>query len=208
MTTTVFVTGTGTDVGKTWVLVGLAGAWRADGRPLTVRKPAQSYAPAELGTTDAELLAAATGVDAETVCPAHRWYATPMAPPMAAAALGAPSFTIADLAAETLALASGAGPRFVEGAGGPRSPLAADGDNVDQLREGHASPIVPVPCGDEARALELAAALLDRGLLVPAIRPPTVPPGTARLRIALSAAHTLDQVRTLRAALDELTPPR
>jgi 8-amino-7-oxononanoate synthase len=79
--------------------------------------------------------------------------------------------------------------------------------NVDQLREGHPSPIVPVPCGDEDTALALTAALLDRGLLVPAIRPPTVPPGTARLRVALSAAHTLDQVRALRAALDELAPP-
>jgi 8-amino-7-oxononanoate synthase len=78
--------------------------------------------------------------------------------------------------------------------------------NVDQLREGHPSPIVPVPCGDERRALDLAAALLERGLLVPAIRPPTVPPGTARLRVALSAAHTLEQVRALRAALDELAP--
>ena len=78
--------------------------------------------------------------------------------------------------------------------------------NVDQLREGHPSPIVPVPCGDEQRALDLAAALLERGLLVPAIRPPTVPPGTARLRVALSAAHTVDQVRTLRTALDELLP--
>jgi 8-amino-7-oxononanoate synthase len=78
--------------------------------------------------------------------------------------------------------------------------------NVDQLREGHPSPIVPVPCGDEARALALAAALLDRGMLVPAIRPPTVPPGTSRLRVALSAFHTLDQVRALRLALDELAP--
>jgi len=76
--------------------------------------------------------------------------------------------------------------------------------NVDQLREGHPSPIVPVPCGDESRALALAAGLLDRGMLVPAIRPPTVPPGTSRLRVALSAAHTLEQVRALRVALDEL----
>ncbi len=76
--------------------------------------------------------------------------------------------------------------------------------NVDQLREGHPSPIVPVLCGDERRALEAAAALLDRGLLVPAIRPPTVAPGTCRLRVALSAAHTVEQVRTLRAALADL----
>jgi len=76
--------------------------------------------------------------------------------------------------------------------------------NVDQLREGHPSPIIPVMCGDEQRALDAAAALLDRGLLVPAIRPPTVARGTSRLRVALSAAHTLDQVRGLRAALADL----
>ena len=76
--------------------------------------------------------------------------------------------------------------------------------NIDQLVEGHPSPIVPIVCGAEARALEAAAGLLERGLLVPAIRPPTVAPGTSRLRVALSAAHTLDQVRALRVALDEL----
>jgi len=76
--------------------------------------------------------------------------------------------------------------------------------NVDQLREGHPSPILPVLCGAERDALDLADALLERGLLVPAIRPPTVAPGTARLRIAVSAAHTLDQMRDLRGALDEL----
>ncbi len=76
--------------------------------------------------------------------------------------------------------------------------------NVDQLREGHPSPIIPVMCGDESRSLAAAGALLERGLLVPAIRPPTVAPGTSRLRVALSAAHTLEQVRRLRVALDEL----
>ena len=77
-------------------------------------------------------------------------------------------------------------------------------ENIDQLREGHPSPIIPVMCGDERRALDAAAALLERGLLVPAIRPPTVAPGTSRLRVALSAAHTLEQIRELRAALDDL----
>jgi 8-amino-7-oxononanoate synthase len=76
--------------------------------------------------------------------------------------------------------------------------------HVDCLRPGHPSAIVPVVLGPERRALEAAAALLERGLLVPAIRPPTVPPGTSRLRIALSAAHTEDQVRRLAEALDSL----
>jgi 8-amino-7-oxononanoate synthase len=76
--------------------------------------------------------------------------------------------------------------------------------NVEELRPGHPSPIVPVVCGDEARALSAARALLELGLLVPAIRPPTVPIGTSRLRVALSAAHSLDQVRMLREALERL----
>ena len=56
-------------------------------------------------------------------------------------------------------------------------------------------------CGSDRAALDAAAALLDRGFLVPAIRPPTVPPGTARLRIVCSAADTTEQVDALRAAL-------
>jgi 8-amino-7-oxononanoate synthase len=79
--------------------------------------------------------------------------------------------------------------------------------NVDALRPGHPSPIVPVLLGDEQRALDAAAALLERGFLVPAIRPPTVAPGTSRLRIALSAAHTTEQVAALGAALAEIVTP-
>ena len=67
--------------------------------------------------------------------------------------------------------------------------------HVDRLRPGHPSPILPFVCGDETRALDAAAALLEHGLLVPAIRPPTVAPGTSRLRVALSAAHTDEQRR-------------
>jgi 8-amino-7-oxononanoate synthase len=76
--------------------------------------------------------------------------------------------------------------------------------HVERVRPGHGSPIVPVMCGDDERALTAAAALLERGLLVPAIRPPTVPAGTARLRVALSAAHTGEQIERLVAALVEL----
>lgn len=76
--------------------------------------------------------------------------------------------------------------------------------HVDLLLPGHPSPIIPVVLGSERHALDAAAALLKRGLLVPAIRPPTVPPGTSRLRIALSAGHTVAQVACLREALDSL----
>jgi 8-amino-7-oxononanoate synthase len=80
--------------------------------------------------------------------------------------------------------------------------------HVARLAPGHPSPIVPVVVGDEGDALAASAALLDQGLLVPAIRPPTVPPGTSRLRASLSAAHTDEQVDALRAALAGLRLPR
>jgi 8-amino-7-oxononanoate synthase len=82
---------------------------------------------------------------------------------------------------------------------------------VDRVAPGHPTPIVPVVLGPEDRAVAASAALLDRGLLVPAIRPPTVPPGTSRLRVTLSAAHTDAHVDALVAALtalDAVTPSR
>jgi len=73
--------------------------------------------------------------------------------------------------------------------------------NVDRLRPGHPSPILPYLCGDEDRAVDAAAELLAHGLVVPAIRPPTVAPGTSRLRVAMSAAHSDAQVDRLVDAL-------
>ena len=64
------------------------------------------------------------------------------------------------------------------------------------------SPIVPVVVGGEQEALAASAALLGQGLLVPAIRPPTVPLGTSRLRVTLSAAHTDQEVLQLVNALE------
>ena len=64
--------------------------------------------------------------------------------------------------------------------------------------------IQPVVVGDNAGTVSLSQKLADRGLLVPAIRPPTVPAGTARLRVSLSAAHSEDEVRRLTGALTEL----
>jgi len=76
--------------------------------------------------------------------------------------------------------------------------------HVDRLRPGQPSPIVPVVLGSEQRALRASDALLSEGIWVPAIRPPTVPPGTARLRVTLSAAHTDAEVDRLAAALERL----
>jgi 8-amino-7-oxononanoate synthase len=50
----------------------------------------------------------------------------------------------------------------------------------------------------------VAARLHEQGLWVPAIRPPTVAPGTARLRVTLCAAHTQDEVAQLAATLNQL----
>jgi 8-amino-7-oxononanoate synthase len=69
---------------------------------------------------------------------------------------------------------------------------------------GHASPIIPVVLGSEQAALNASAALLDEGLWVPAIRPPTVPVGTSRLRVTLSAAHSDEDVTRLLRGLARL----
>lgn len=63
------------------------------------------------------------------------------------------------------------------------------------------TPIQPIIIGDSAQAMVMSAQLRERGILVGAIRPPTVPAGSARLRITLTAAHTAEQVQRLLDAL-------
>jgi 8-amino-7-oxononanoate synthase len=77
---------------------------------------------------------------------------------------------------------------------------------VDRLRPGHPSPIVPVVLGTDRSALAAAESLLGAGIYVPAIRPPTVPDGTARLRIAVSAAHSEAMIDRLLSALAAIAP--
>ncbi|PKM25542.1 MAG: 8-amino-7-oxononanoate synthase [Gammaproteobacteria bacterium HGW-Gammaproteobacteria-13] len=69
-----------------------------------------------------------------------------------------------------------------------------------------ATPIQPILIGDSGRAMQLSQMLRERGLLVTAIRPPTVPAGSARLRVTLSAAHSLTQLELLLEALAECWP--
>jgi 8-amino-7-oxononanoate synthase len=94
--------------------------------------------------------------------------------------------------------------------GAERAHLAALGE---QLRAGLAglgidtggstTQIVPAIIGAEEDALRLSSLLNERGMIAAAIRPPTVPPGTSRLRIALRASHSEDDVAQLLAALGE-----
>lgn len=76
--------------------------------------------------------------------------------------------------------------------------------NVDRVAPGHPSPVVPLVVGEESAALAASEALLDEGFLVPAIRPPTVAPGSSRLRLTLSAAHSGADVASLVTALAKL----
>ncbi|MDR2015140.1 MAG: 8-amino-7-oxononanoate synthase [Azoarcus sp.] len=100
---------------------------------------------------------------------------------------------------------------LIEAGDGCRAHLAA---LIERLTKGLAqkrwkllpsrTPIQPLVVGGNAAALALGAALMEEGLWVPAIRPPTVPAGSARLRITLSAAHTLADVERLIEAINRL----
>ena len=76
------------------------------------------------------------------------------------------------------------------------------------LNESITSPIACVAYGSETHALKASASLLKRGLHAPAIRPPTVPLGTSRVRLALSAAHSDTDIDALVEALTTIAEPR
>ncbi|MBV8246009.1 MAG: aminotransferase class I/II-fold pyridoxal phosphate-dependent enzyme [Candidatus Eremiobacteraeota bacterium] len=68
---------------------------------------------------------------------------------------------------------------------------------------GTVGPVVPVHFGTERAALEAAARLLERGVAVPAIRPPTVPPGTSRLRVGVRSDHRESDIDRLLSLLPQ-----
>ncbi len=132
----IVIAGTATDIGKTWVSCRLLERWRAAGFTVAARKPAQSFDDPRDGPrqpTDADLLARASGEHCHDVCPVHRWYEVPMAPPMASAALGRPAITLDELVDE-LRWPDGVAIGLVETAGGARSPIADDGDVAEFSR--------------------------------------------------------------------------
>jgi 7-keto-8-aminopelargonate synthetase-like enzyme len=77
-------------------------------------------------------------------------------------------------------------------------------ENISLVRCESPTPIIPFVLGNNETALSASTSLADAGFLVPAIRFPTVPRGTARLRVSLSAAHPAEAVTALRRALDAM----
>lgn len=129
--TVVVCTGTGTEIGKTWVGAAVLAQLRTDGLSVAARKPVQSYEPDDTGPTDADVLSAATGEHVNVVCPEHRCYPAALAPPMAAALLARAQFTLDDLVTETRWPADEPDVKWIETVGGVRSPIAFDGDSAD-----------------------------------------------------------------------------
>lgn len=132
----IVVSGTGTDIGKTWVSCAVLADVRRRGVVVAARKPAESFSRGE-DRTDAQRLASATGEPPEIVCRPQRSYPMPMAPPMAASALGLPAPTLAELVEEVRSSWPDheVGLGLVEGAGGVASPLASDGDTADLVAQ-------------------------------------------------------------------------
>lgn len=128
----IVVVGTGTEVGKTYVTSRLLRDLRASGLDVAARKPVQSFDPDD-PYTDAHLLADASGESPTDVCPRHRWYPLPMAPPMAADALARPQFSLEDLASEIQWPLPAPNVAFVETVGGVRSPMASNGDAISLI---------------------------------------------------------------------------
>jgi 8-amino-7-oxononanoate synthase len=164
------------------------------GRGLTDLLPARGYDPGrvvKVGTLS-KALGAQGGfvcgsrllIDYLVNCARPYIFSTALAPPAAAAARQAVSLVQAEpeRRRHLLALAG----RLRDGLGAPGHPH---------------SQIVPLIVGEAAAAVRLSARLEECGLLVPAIRPPSVPEGTARLRISLTAGHAEEDVRRLLAAL-------
>jgi dethiobiotin synthetase len=124
--------GTATDVGKTWAGAAVLADLRRRGCSVAARKPAQSFAADDAPEShDAAVLAAATGEPVQDVCPTDRSFPVPMAPPMAADVLGRRAPTLDELVTAISWPTPAPDVRWVELVGGPRSPLADDGDGVD-----------------------------------------------------------------------------
>ena len=117
------------------------------------------------------------------------------------------SFIFSTAPVPAAAAAATAGIRFVQSAKGEQRRKLL----WDRMKEFHSrsnqeflSAIIPVIIGNETKAMDTAAALLEQNIYVPAIRYPTVARNQARLRVTLTAAHGKDDVATFRGILHQL----
>jgi len=104
------------------------------------------------------------------------------------------------------AAAAAAGVRLVASKAGEerRRQLWANVAAIARQTEGQGSAIIPMVIGDEGKAMQIASALMSKGVFIPAVRFPTVARGQARLRLTMTAAHNHDDIEQLLAALHSL----
>lgn len=116
------------------------------------------------------------------------------------------SFIFSTAPVPAMAAAATAAVRFVASPAGEerRNKLWANVARLCREVESQGSAIIPIIIGQEDKAVEVAAALKEKRIYVPAIRYPTVAPGQARLRLTVTAAHSTKEIETLLAALRDL----
>jgi len=170
-----FVTGSGTDIGKTWICAGLLAAWRARGLSPEALKPVVSgFDPAAAQASDPAVLLRALGrtADADAIeAMAPFRFLAPLSPDQAAAQEGR-TLSAAVLADQCRrVIASAGGPVLIEGAGGIMSPLSRDETMLD-LAAAVGAPVLFVAgsyLGALSHALTGLAALKARGVAVRAV---------------------------------------
>ena len=126
----------------------------------------------------------------DTIRNTGRAYIYTTAPPAAACAAAIAALDIISASPQRAA-------DLLKASGELRTRLRDAGLNVPDWDPQAVTPIIPVIIGDAGRAAVIAANLLENDILLPAIRPPTVPPGGSRLRISLCADHTPEQIEEL-----------
>ncbi|MDB5459281.1 MAG: dethiobiotin synthase [Caulobacteraceae bacterium] len=195
--TAFFVTGAGTDIGKTWVSAALLRFWRVNGlQPAALKPVASGYDPSASQDSDGAVLLAALGrpvhaAGVEAITPFR--LRAPLSPDQAAAREGV-RLTVADIAAVCAPLiAQARGPMLIEGAGGVMSPLNESETMLD-LAVAFGAPAIFV-CGSYLGAISHAltglAALKGRGAAAPLVLVNETPGSAVDLSetVATLAAH-------------------
>ncbi len=173
-TAPIFITATGTEIGKTYLSAQLLEAWRAGGLTVMASKPALSGFEDADTTSDAHQLLRASGeqttsADIDSISPFR--FTAPLAPDAAARAEGRTLFLKDLTGAVAKRLAATADVRLIEGAGGAMSPIAEDGLNVDLIEAtgAHAVLVAGAYLGAITHTLTAIDALRGRNISIAAI---------------------------------------